>query len=104
MEATGATGDKGWDGVDRRADFRRESDSLRGTPLGELYYRIDSSEKKIDKIEEKVDVLTIGYTTLKIEMTNIAKDEGKLSGIIYGIGGAVFTAILIKLIENGLGG
>lgn len=89
---------------DRRYEYRRSTDSVKGGPLGELYYRIDSSEKKIDKIEEKVDTLTIGYTTLKIEMTNIAKDEGKLSGLIYGIGGAIFTAILIKLIENGLGG
>lgn len=94
-----------WDGkTDRRGDYRRDSDSVRGGPLGELYFRIDSSEKKIDKIEDKVDNLTIGYTTLKIEMTNIAKDEGKLSGIIYGGGGAILTAILIKVLENGLGG
>ncbi len=94
-----------WDGkTDRRDRYRRDSDAVRGGPLGELYFRIDSSEKKIDKIEEKVSTLTIDYTTLKIEMTNIAKDEGKLSGIIYGGGGAVLTAIIIKLLENRLGG
>lgn len=94
-----------WDGkTDRRDKHRRDSDAVRGGPLGELYFRIDSSEKKIDKIEEKVDTLTIGYNTLKIEMINIAKDEGKLSGIIYGGGGAILTAILIKVLENGLGG
>ena len=93
-----------WDGkTDRRDKHRRDSDVF-DIPLGELYFRIDSSEKKIDKIEEKVDTLTIGYTTLKIEMTNIAKDEGKISGIIYGGGGAILTAILIKVLENGLGG
>lgn len=94
-----------WDGQsERRGQYRRDSDVNRGGPLAELYFRVDSTEKKIDKIEEKVDNLTIGYTTLKIEMTNIAKDEGKLSGIIYGGGGAILTAILIKLAENGLGG
>lgn len=94
-----------WGGkTDRMGNYSRCADNIRGGPLGELYFRIDNSEKKIDKIEEKVDNLTIGYTTLKLEMTNIAKDEGKLSGIIYGGGGAILTAILIKVLENGLGG
>lgn len=95
----------GWDWkTDHRDKYSRwDSDSLRGGPLGELYFRIASSEKKIDMIEEKVNNLTIGYTTLKIEMTNVARDEGKLSGIIYGGSGAILTAILIKMIEKVMG-
>lgn len=94
-----------WDGkTDRRDKYRRDSDAVRGGSLGELYFRIDSSEKKIDVIEEKVDTLTIGYTTLKIEMTNIAKDEGKLSGIIYGGGGAILVGVILNIIEKSMGG
>lgn len=94
-----------WDGTtERRGNDRREGDFARNGPLAELYYRVGDNEKKIDRIEDKVDDLVIGYTTLKIEMSNVAKEEGKASGIIYGVGGAIFTAIIIKLIENGMGG
>ena len=98
-------GDDGWDGTTERRniDTRREYDFTRGGPLSELYHRISTSEVKIDKIDDKVDNLTVGYASLKVEMTSIAKDEGKLSGIIYGVGGAIITAIIIKLVENGLG-
>lgn len=95
-----------WDGVTdyRNNDSRREDDLTRGGPLGELFYRISVSEKKIDKIDDKVNDLTIGYTTLKIEMTNSAKEEGKLSGIIYGGGGAILVGIILKVIEKTMGG
>lgn len=96
-----------WDGeTERRAadSARRESDAYRNTPLDNMIWRFESNEKKIDKIEEKVDSLTIGFTTLKVEMLNLAKDEGKLSGSIYGIGGAIVTAVILKVLENGLGG
>lgn len=96
-----------WDGhTERRVDdgVRRESDLYKNTPLDNIVWRFESNEKKIDKIDEKVDTLTIGFTTLKVEMLNLAKDEGKLSGAIYGIGGAVVTAVILKVLENGLGG
>lgn len=86
-------GNGGWNGEDRRE-----------IPLDLLLYKVENTEKKIEKIDEKVTELTIGFSTMKVEMANMAKSEGKLSGAIYGIGGAILTAIIVKVVETSFKG
>lgn len=94
-------GERGeWDGVEeRQKTIRGEHDD----PLGVLFHRVNTSEKMINDIDGKVETLTIGFATLKIEMQNLAKDEGKLSGAMYGVGGAIVTGVLLKLLDISFG-
>lgn len=73
-----------WDGKDRRAD---DLSSV-------LYYRVELMEKKIDKFEDVLTKAILELNTVKIETQVVAKNEGKLSGTIYGIGGSVIITIL----------
>lgn len=83
----------GWSGEERRE-----------IPLELIIHKVESTEKKIEKIDEKVTELTIGFSIIKVEMANLAKSEGKISGAIYGIGGAILTTIIVKVVEIAFNG
>lgn len=73
-----------WDGKERRTD---DLSSV-------LYYRVELIEKKIEKFDDILSKAILELNTVKIETQNVAKSEGKLSGVIYGVGGSVIVTVL----------
>ena len=83
-----------WDGNERRIDSNTTS---------LLLYRMEKAEKKLDEMDNNVDELKINYSILKTELTNMAKNEGKVSGLIYGAGGSIVMTVIALLIQKAMG-
>jgi hypothetical protein len=75
---------------------RRETEN--NTSL--LIYRLGEVEEKVKGLDTKTSALTIDFTALKIELQNMAKNEGKLSGTIYGVGGAIVMTIITMVLQK----
>lgn len=87
------TGEK-WDGEERRNDFNTTSLIL---------YRMGKVEEKVEELDRNVDKLTIDFNVLKTELANMAKSEGKVSGLIYGVGGSIVMTVIALLIQKAMG-
>lgn len=90
---------EGHDGVERI----RRRDGFGEVSVDLLLYKIDETQKVVDKTAEKVDGLIIGHTTMKVEMEAKAKAEGKISGAIWGFISAAVITVLSVILENVLG-
>ena len=65
-----------------------------------IIYRVGEVEKKVEKLDEKFHELNIDFTGLKSELEHIAKNEGKLSGAIYGVASSVIVAVIGLILQN----
>lgn len=77
-----------WDGQERRVP---DVSSI-------VSYRLDQVEKKIDKLDTNVGELVKDNISMKSELSNVAKSEGKISGAIYGIGSSIILAVVTAVV------
>lgn len=77
-----------WDGQERRVP---DVSSI-------VSYRLDQVEKKIDKLDTNVGDLIKDNISMKAELANVAKSEGKISGAIYGIGSSIVLAVITAVV------
>ena len=84
-----------WDGKDRRENSNN---------VELLIYKVSEAEKKIDKLQEQFSNLNItvieSKAELKAELLYIAKNEGRVTGALWGIASAVIITIIGIIIKS----
>lgn len=88
-----------WDGKDRRENSNN---------VELLIYKVSEAEKKIDKLQEQFSNLNItvieSKAELKAELLYIAKNEGRVTGALWGIASAVIITIVGIIIKSSFEG
>lgn len=88
-----------WDGKDRRENSNN---------VELLIYKVSEAEKKIDKLQEQFSNLNItvieAKAELKTELLYIAKNEGRVTGALWGITSAVIITIIGIIIKSSFEG
>lgn len=88
-----------WDGKDRRENSNN---------VELLIYKVSEAEKKIDKLQEQFSNLNItvieAKAELKTELLYIAKNEGRVTGSLWGIASAVIITIVGIIIKSNFEG
>lgn len=88
-----------WDGKDRRENSNN---------VELLIYKVSEAEKKIDKLQEQFSNLNItvieSKAELKAELLYIAKNEGRVTGALWGIASAVIITIIGIIIKSNFEG
>jgi tetrahydromethanopterin S-methyltransferase subunit G len=88
-----------WDGKDRRENSNN---------VELLIYKVSEAEKKIDKLQEQFSNLNItvieSKAELKAELLYIAKNEGRVTGALWGIASAVIITIIGIIIKSSFEG
>ena len=88
-----------WDGKDRRENYIN---------VELLIYKVSEAEKKIDKLQEQFSNLNItvieSKAELKAELLYIAKNEGRVTGALWGIASAVIITIIGTIIKSSFEG
>ena len=88
-----------WDGKDRRENSNN---------VELLIYKVSEAEKKIDKLQEQFSNLNItvieSKAELKAELLYIAKNEGRVTGALWGITSAVIITIIGIIIKSSFEG